>query len=427
MLLVYDHKCNICRNLAYKIHIATKKQVEIKALSDPETAEVLKKFYPDGWSHDFYIVDNGACRKGMRGLTRLMKSLGVKGMAELLSEYSAFKIAKSAHAATTNGHQPSRRTMMKYAALAPVMAGLSKFSLADPFKSSAGDFSVHIAQVTEGSSDDEWVSNAWRCDQCLGTTPKFGQGNMDTKQSSVDTILADTRTPLLFDGHASANLKVIKKVLTTETVKDGVPLHRVMDIYSVLLDHPRFNITFNVGNGPVTSPTRGAEVGTTIAVMINHDLPIPNIDFIAIENNDYVYNTAKYPYAYRSGIQALADIHGKGSGNALARVYKGIADSMDIMKAELEKAVPDTLMPIHSKVVITSLPELMKFTTIPSTVNFGATVGGCDCTLTCCCGCGTCLGCGCSIGLCFPPVPCFCNACVGCGCGCGACCGCSLC
>jgi hypothetical protein len=427
MLLVYDHKCNLCRNLAYKVHITTKKQVEIKALSDPEAMEVLRKFYPDGWSHDFYVIENGACRKGMRGLTKLMKSLGVKGMAGLLSEYSAFKIAKSAHAATTNGHQPTRRTMMKYAALAPVVTGLSKLSLADPFKSSAGDFSVHIAQATEGDGEDGWIANAWRCDQCVGTTPKFGRGSMDTKLSSVDTILTDTSVPFHFDGHNSANIKVIKKVLTTDTIKDGVPLHRVMDIYSILLDHPRFNIAFNVGNGPVTSPTRGAEIGTTIAVMINHDLPIPNIDFIAIENNDYVYNSAQYPYAYRSGIQALADLHRNGAFKALSRVYKGIADSMELMEAEVEKAVPETLLPIHSKVVITSLPELMKFTNIPSTVNFGAAVVGCDCTLTCCCGCGTCLGCGCTLGLCFPPAPCFCNACLGCGCGCGACCGCSLC
>ena len=427
MLLLYDHKCNLCRNLAYKIHITTEKKVEIKALSDPEAVEVLKKFYPDGWSHDFYVVENGVCRKGMRGLTKLMKSLGVRGMAGLLSEYSAFKIAKSAHAATANGHQPSRRTMMKYAALAPVVTGLSKLSLADPFKSAAGDFSVHIAQVSEGNGEGDWVSNAWRCEQCLAATPKFGQGNLDTKQSSVDTVLTDTSAPLLFDGHASANIKVIKKVLTTDTVKDGVPLHRVMDIYSVLLDHPRFTIAFNIGNGPVTSPTRGAEVGTSVAVMINHDLPVPNIDFIAIENNDYVYNCAKYPDAFRSGIQALANLHGKGGSNALHRVYKGIADSMDLMKAEVAKAVPVTLLPIHSKVVITSLPELMKFTSIPSTVNFGAALVGCDCSLSCCCGCGACLGCGCTLGLCLPPPLCFCSACLGCGCGCGGCCGCSLC
>jgi predicted DCC family thiol-disulfide oxidoreductase YuxK len=53
MLLLYDHKCNLCQNLAYKIHINTRKKVTIQSLSDPETSEILRAFYPNGWSHDF--------------------------------------------------------------------------------------------------------------------------------------------------------------------------------------------------------------------------------------------------------------------------------------------------------------------------------------------------------------------------------------
>ena len=37
MLLIYDHKCSLCRNLAYKIHSNSEKRIDIQALSNPET------------------------------------------------------------------------------------------------------------------------------------------------------------------------------------------------------------------------------------------------------------------------------------------------------------------------------------------------------------------------------------------------------
>jgi len=167
MLLLYDHKCNLCRNLAYKIHVSTNKKVEIKSLSDPEAAEILKRFYPGGWSHDFYVIEDKVCRKGIRALFKLLKPLGPAGMASLLSEYSAFKIARAANTGTNNGHQTTRRSMLKYAALAPVVTGLSKFSLADPFMAAHDDFRVHIVRVTSEEGSGGWVTDAWHCEDCI--------------------------------------------------------------------------------------------------------------------------------------------------------------------------------------------------------------------------------------------------------------------
>ncbi|HEX9492792.1 MAG TPA: hypothetical protein VGA33_05990, partial [Thermoanaerobaculia bacterium] len=70
-VLLYDAKCQICRNLALKLQYNARKPVEIIALSDPEAAKMLERFYPDGWKHDFYLVQNGSCRKGLGALPKL--------------------------------------------------------------------------------------------------------------------------------------------------------------------------------------------------------------------------------------------------------------------------------------------------------------------------------------------------------------------
>ena len=75
MLLLYDAKCPVCRNLAQRIHFVTEKKVEIRSLSTPEAHTVLEKFYPEGWPHDFYVVENGSCKRGVRALPKLLKSV----------------------------------------------------------------------------------------------------------------------------------------------------------------------------------------------------------------------------------------------------------------------------------------------------------------------------------------------------------------
>lgn len=424
MLLLYDHKCNLCRNLAYKIHISTNKKVEIKSLSDPEAVEILTRFYPSGWSHDFYVIEGNACRKGIRALVKLLKPLGPKGMAALLSEYSAFKLARAANTPTANQHQPTRRSMLKYAALAPVVTGLSKFSLADPFKSADDDFRVHIARVTAGETQNGWVTDAWRCVDCIQPTPQFKQGSMDIQQSVQQTVLQDMNAALPLDGGVKSNLRVVKTVLSADIVKDGAPIHQVMDIYAAILDHPRFKVTFNVGNGPVTTTSGFLPQATTISVMINHDLPTANVDLIAFESS-YELNYEHYPEAYAAGIRSLGKLHRQNGDKALTQLYEGIAQSMTLLKTELGKVVPDSFVPIHSKGIVTSLPELMRFVAPPSTVKFGSAItGGCD--AGCSCSCSACCGCSCSVGIgaCIPPLPpCGCGCCASCGCGCGACCG----
>lgn len=422
MLLLYDHKCNLCRDLAYKIHINTRKEVAIKSLSDPETLEILHRFYPAGWSHDFYVIDEDVCAKGVRALTKLLRPLGARGMIELLSEYSAFKLSRKTTARQRNGHQASRRKMLKYAALAPVISGLSKLSLADPYTSTSEDFRVHIARVTANGSTG-WNTECWRCEECIQSTPTFKQGRMDVKQSGRITVLKDTSSAFVSSAGV-ANLKIIKTDLTAEVFRDKVPVERDMTIYAAILDHSRFKISFNVGNGPVKTTTGDLDKATTVSALITHDLPIANVDVIGFESS-YQLNATYYPEAYTEGIKSLAGLHQKNGSNSLSRLYGEIAASMSIVKSELSNVVPDDFVPIHSKGIITSLPQLMKFVDVPSSlVHFGNTIqGGCD--AGCKCNCSACCGCGCGFGLelCTDGDPCGCGCCIGCACDCSICCG----
>jgi hypothetical protein len=369
----------------------------------------------------FYVIHDGLCVKGIRALTKLLRPLGARGMVGLLPEYSAFRLSRRTNG-SGNGHQSSRRQMLKYAALAPVITGLSRFSLADPYKSTSEDFRVHIARVTANGST-EWNTECWRCEECVLSKPVFKQGRMDVKQSARKTILKDTTA--FASGEGVANLKVIKTDLTAEFLKDGATVERDMTIYAAILDHPRFKISFNVGNGPVKTTTGDVDKATTVSALITHDLPIANIDIIGFENS-YQLNSSYYPEAYTEGIRSLAKLHQKNGSNSLSRLYEEIAASMAIVKSELSNVVPDDFVPIHSKGVITSLPRLMKFVNVPaSLVHFGNTIqGGCD--AGCPCDCSACCGCKCGVGvdICIPDIEdCGCGCCVGCGCGCGACCG----
>lgn len=146
MLLVYDHKCGLCRNLAYKIHFNAGSKIEIKALSDPDVVPMLQKFYPNGWTHDFYVVHDGVCRKGLWGLPKLLTALGVKNSAALLSEYATYRLARAVSAG--NGFQQSRRNLLKSMAATPLLYGFSKVTLPNAFNSPPQHgLSVHIAQV----------------------------------------------------------------------------------------------------------------------------------------------------------------------------------------------------------------------------------------------------------------------------------------
>lgn len=181
MLLIYDHKCSICRKLAYNIYINSNKAINIQALSNPDTADILGRFYPDGWPHDFYIVDGDTCRRGVRGLIKLYKSVGPKQTLGILSEYASFKLRPK----YAQVPQASRRNMLRSMALAPLAAGFSKFALAEPATSTPdGAFRINIARTQPGGGSNGWSASASKCDECIRSSPKIWHANAEHNRTS---------------------------------------------------------------------------------------------------------------------------------------------------------------------------------------------------------------------------------------------------
>jgi hypothetical protein len=426
MLLIFDAKCNLCRTLAYKIHTHSTPPVEIRALSDPEAIDLLDTFYPKGWSHAFYVIDNNICRKGVAGLLKLLRALGVKRLGAILSEYSFYKLR--AYAVSNDARKgavgESRRRMLKYAVLSPVMIGLSKRALADPFQSPPPNngLSVHIAQINEGGE-----VTAWRCNTCILPAPAFSQGLATTTvQQGSRTILRQGAISLASNKQAGT-LTIHKSTLTVDTVKkNGNIVTRNMDVYAALFNHPRFHISLNIGDGPIRKGS-GVIQAQTLAVTISHDLPLTNIDFIGYET------TSQYPYtehldAFARAINALGTLHSQEGTSSISTLYVDIEQGLNLLNAQLQNTIPSSFAPVHNKLVITSMPELMKFTKLPADVKLGGVrPAGCSCSVSCCCGSGVCCGCGCSIGICLPETVCGCCCGAGIGCSCGGCCGCDLC
>lgn len=413
MLLVYDSKCGICRNLAQKFHVLSDRRIEIQPLSSPEAHRVLAEFYPDGWTHDFYVVRDGKCRKGVRALPRLAKGVGVRNMAALMAEYASFKLAAAPNG---NGAQRSKRDLLKFAALSPLLLAFSKpgSSGGGPAEDSqAGRLNVHVAEV-EGLGAGQFEVRAYRCDDCLRKPQKF-EGV--PKGSAVHPIEDRTLGKSAVSGlellkGQTASYKIKRVSYERESVRGGAVSRDVKTIHSSMLEHSRYNVVLSFGQG----------FRTTAAGMAQHDLPIPAFDYVVFKG-DSPRDAVEHFAAYAAGVRELARLHEQDGRGELARVYRDMARGLEISGERFEKEVGRSIVPEKNELVVTSMPELMKFVEKPAHLRATAKAaeveeGGCDCN----CSCGLCCGCGCSLGLCLEPVsPCGCDCCLACGCGCGCC------
>src|SRR6266571_4230550 len=417
MLLLYDHKCTFCRNLAYKIHLSTAKTVDIRALSDPEAARILEKFYPEGWSHDFYIVENGACRKGLRALPKLLKTLGPARFGSALAEYLTFKLSQTSCELRHDGHgvQVSKRNLLKYAAMTPVLYGAAKLpKLEEPFRESPGGILVHIAEVDPRGSRD-YAARAYRCDQCLRPTSHYGVAPAGSKTRTLEESVlreATVRSSSL-NGSGTASPRVRQSVIESERSVDGQVLRRTMTMHNGLLDDPRYNVSINVGYGPVTTAARTAQAAS-LAGMIGYDLPVPVADFVVYHGAEGE-DVARHLNAYVAGIRELSRLHAEEGRTELARLYGQIESGVGLVASAFDEAVPERRVPIKNKLTISPMPEVLRYVELPS--NLDVRVQGCTCSCSCCCGCCCGCGCGCALGFCLPPGICTC--CCGCVCGCG--------
>lgn len=410
MLLLYDSKCNLCRGLAYKIHFLTDSRVQIVPLSSPEAHEVLGRFYPDGWPHDFHIVHNDTCRRGIRALPALLGLLGARRTVSVMAEYGHLQLSKAMP--RTCGKEalegiPSKRAFLKLAALSPLLYGFSRFRGEDPVESAQGatanGFRVNVAEVERDG--DRWAVRAYECDNCKRRRPFKGRRVMTGMSAHLieNATLAEQTLPrLALNGSATPLLK-IKRVETERQSGNGASTRQT--VHAGLLDHPLYGLSVSAGNSPKAS----------VAALARHDVPLPVLDFVIFrtEGDD----SDGYFAAYARGVEELERMHASQGQRELVQVYREIRKGLLSLQGPFRDAVGGSLLPSRNELLLTSMPDALKFYHSPIRAN--AEAGPCDCS----CSCATCCGCGCTLGICVSPLPCDCDCCIGCGCGCGCCAG----
>jgi hypothetical protein len=454
-VLLYDAKCAVCRNLALKVHAHARKPIEIVALSDPEASRRLASFYPEGWDHDFYLLENGSCRKGLSAIPKLVGALGAKQFGSLLAEYATYRITKrtcgtkdhdhGTKQAGGNGEGPTRRRMLAYAAAAPLLA-LSKIPrLGDPFKAGPPerlpDIGINFALVWRDADGSFRTEVRPASKSAMRAAADFGGKKATNKKITGRDQQILEQSPNFGDpvGRVAAQAAGDSQfVLRREHMDVEGPggEARFMDTFAYAADYGRYSLTLNVGNGTVGIRNRTV-VAATMSGMIRHDLAMPLVDMISFAGLAGSEDAAAHFDAYAAAVNALGRFHA-GAGRArVATVYESIEEGLRTAAKVYRRNVTAELKPLKSTITITSMPELMQFVDAkaelsrirqelaastpaveadPEVVASGC---NCECSCDCCCGCG----CGCGCGLCGCMCICECCCSCGCGCGCGCCAG----
>jgi hypothetical protein len=392
-----------------------RRPIELRALSDPQAVELLDEFYPHGWTHDFYLVDERGCGRGVRSLRRLRKHVGTRQLSALIGEFSLAKVnAKRAaiNHVHTDGEDagPSRRKVLKGAALAAVavpLAGLPK--TANAFTQPA---SSHVVNFVEGNAKNGSITlQAWANDRALRRTERFDRSPEHAAglmRRENERTLRDVVIPRV--GPMRIDTATIHK---EREVAGGVE-KRSMVTYSAALDSDRYHISIYAGYGDLDAP-QGLIKGATMAVGIRHDLASPVADVVTLSNGE-AHGIKTHLSAYGASLGNLRTLHGESNRQDFVALYSDIEQGFNRLMAEFLAVAPQDYQPMKNRMVVSATPEILKFVEYP-TAFVSVIPQGCDCS----CSCGLCCAVGCGIGLCIPPKPCGPGCCISCGCGCGCC------
>lgn len=141
--------------------------------------------------------------------------------------------------------------------------------------------------------------------------------------------------------------------------------------------------------------------------MIQHDLPLPALDGVVFKT--LAADAASHFAAYAEGVRALAELYTDKGRTPLAQLYRQIGEGLAAIGAPFTDAVGEPLVTNTNELLITSMPEALRFARLPKELNVSQeAAAGCDCS----CDCNLCCGCGCSLGICLTEIPCFCDCCV---------------
>ena len=418
--LFYDGKCHICRSLAFKIHFLSSGKVGVVSLTTKEAKTTLDSFYPAGWKWDFYVVENGTCSRGLKALPKLIPALGIRSLRSLVADYGRYW---SRGPCTTKMATASTgwRSAMQALAFTPFMYLVSKIPAEGAMETSATGITVNIADVTiDNSGPPDYVARAWECPHCvrsvLPVRPKPTRKKI--VENRVSATLLDSTAPAWSDSDEGVVMTKILRSSFSARYEDGGP-SREIATFGASVTHPRFDIAVHAGR----------DLAVTMAAMTHHDLPVPVVDEIVFTDTNQV--ASSHLRGFAAGVRELRELHTRANRHQLAQVYGQVQVGLLSLADEFEASVSEVLQPPQSRMVITSMPDLLRSVRLPeelqqrwelsrdrTPVAEGAVQPmGCDCS----CSCDLCCGCGCSFGFCGSPFPCDCDCCLGCDCGCGCC------
>ncbi|MFC6954192.1 hypothetical protein [Halorubellus litoreus] len=441
-IVVYDGKCDICRQLASQINNKTGEDISILPLESPEAQGVLEKYYTGDPDHDFYFVSGGTCSKGLRAVPKIVQATGVRDFGGLMSKYFDLKYLADQsddcscdedHSATADTTESgsgvlSRRAFTGIAATAAATLMPGTAVAREKERLSQGpprDLEVRVATVTENGRGgfDTTIRN--RPDLIHGP-PSFdeatkakgdGKSTASLKRSSNETNFEKRRVG------DSGELR-IDKVSTTYDINEAKPgIQRAaslqtdvaddagkMDIYSAVVDGRRFELAINVGRGPAVLEGDEADIATTMASKVQHDLAYPTVDFVVpdLENA----TVSEYIEAYVTGVERLQTFYRKNNVREMVNVYQDVGDSLRETQRSFARNVHEAdLTPMSSYLGISGVPNFARYA-LPPEDSQSAVVQGAGCDSGCGCGVDLCCGCGLGAGVCTAPIGKICGCCI---------------
>ncbi|MDA8372443.1 MAG: hypothetical protein M0026_21585 [Nocardiopsaceae bacterium] len=404
-VLIYDASCSLCTGLATKIRHHARTPVEIRALSDPRAAQLLAEFYPNGWEHDFYLVEEHACSKGARSLNKLRKYVGARLLAQLVGEYASAKVTAKRASLGGNGGVKGR-------ALAAVEASIAGFPrVPGAFEQPSPD---HVVNFAEGRVDHTGSIDvrAWTNTGKLRKIEHFTRSS-EHAEGRVQRVDEHTLRDLVIP--QIGPLVIDRAEIVKERVLNSGVERRSMVTLNAALEAPRYHIGIFVGHGDLETED-GVIQGATMAVGIRHDLAVPVADVVTLADGSS-QPVRRHLDSYSASLGRLKDVHSAAEGRAgLVSLYEDIRQGFDRLVQEFADVVPGDYRPLKNRMLVSATPEILRFVEYPP--SFSSVVPtGCDCS----CSCGACCAVGCGVGACIPPKPCGPGCCISCGCGCGCC------
>lgn len=450
-ILLYDAKCEICNELAFKVRSDASAPVELVALSDPAAESILATYYPDGWSHDFYYVADGECRKGLRAIPSLVSLVGARNFGELVADYARYKRhagqcgddGEDHDGSGGGGVDRSRRRFTRglSAAALAVASPLANVAAADRDPGYAArppsDLTVHVATVRPDGDD---------FDVSIEENPELIRRGAFQADAEAAEAAASRERPasLRANDHVEVQNTGPRKI--SKATLDVVPkaadggLRRAiaasaaagsstgtMTRYGLVEDRSRYGISLNLGRGPMVVEG-DSRVATTLSGQITHDVPREVVDFVVVEDPSAVDLETQLE-GYVAALQAYRGRYAHEGAHRLSLLYAELEAGLHASAPEFVDAVDGSPAPVKSSIGISSVPHWVRYVESPTESDASTqqvSTQGVDCSCGCCAiSCCTDCGCGCSICLGTEP-GCGCGCCIiGCGGGCG--CGCCIC